>query len=556
MRKQLLLLILLLVTTEMSYSQNNGFAAETMAIHTNSKTFVTGETLLYKVYCFENEVNKLSTISKFAYIEIFNSKGESVVRNKIALTNGISNNEIFITTSFETGKYRLVGYTTWMQNNDNGKYFETELTIINPFQPFVNKEKRVSFVNKVQQDGPDFEKNISLSLNKKTIAAREKITLEIDNTSFKSLNGNFSLSVRKVDSLNFSNSNKLKSRNSDGKVSQINFLPELRGELLTGKIVTESSYKPLQNNSVGLSLMGERFDVKITKTNANGEFNFILDEAVVKEQAYIQVMDDFSNDFQIVIDKPTSVVVKTQTQGEEIYINPNFIPQIEERLVSCQIVNNYLAPVPVAKDAAFVPFYDPNQIEYILDDYKRFPSFKETIVELLPSVYFKQEAGVYSLHIRDFISAGDSYGKALVLVDGLMIQNVNDLFNYNTKNIYKISIVNKPYSYGSKLFSGIISVITFNKNYSLIPKEITPITVERFIPAPEYASINYTNDDSLKRIPDYRYQLMWNPNLIIENQKTTIDFYSSDIKGDFEITLEGFLDNGKQVFLKEFFSVK
>ena len=555
MRKFIYLIIAVFTFNAIALSQENSFPTESIYIHTNSETFISGESLLYKIYCFENSNNNLSKISKIAYVELFNSKGISLTRNKIELTDGIGNNEIFISTNYETGKYKLVGYTSWMQNNSSNKYFETEITIINPFKPFQNKEEKKSF-NKFQKNSKnDSNHDLLLSLNKKTFSSREKITLQIENKELKSTSNNFSISVRKIDSLNFDNSNNVISQKSSEKISTISYLPELRGELLSGKITTENPSKKLENNDVALSFTGEKLDLKVFRTNSNGTFNFILDKNITNNNAFIQVLDDESNDYKIILDNPTTTKLIGTNTNDEIYINPNFVNQIEERLISCQIQNTYDTQDIFKNDKTFFPFYNPNQTDYILDDYKRFPSFKETIIEIIPSVYFKQNKEQYNLNIRVYVTSGDSYGKAMVLVDGLLIQNLNELFNYNTKNIYKISVINKPYVYGSRIFSGVISIITFDKNYSLIPKEVTPITIERYSTSTKYNQPNYNNTD-LERIPDYRYQLLWKPNLEINNEKKSIEFYSSDIKGNFEITLEGFTDNGKHIVLKEYFSVE
>jgi len=555
MKKIIYLIIAVFTFNTIALSQENSFPAESIYIHTNSETFITGESLLYKTYCFENSSNKLSTISKIAYVELFNSKGVSLARNKIELTNGIGNNEIFISTNFETGKYKLIGYTSWMQNNSTNKYFETEVTIINPFKPFQNKEEKKSYNNFIKVSKDDSNHDLLLSLNKRTFSSREKIILEIDNNELKNTSNNFLISVRKIDSLNFIESKNIPSDKFNEKIRTVSYLPELRGELLSGKITTENPNKNLENNDVALSFTGEKFDLKIFKTNLNGEFNFILDKNITNNNAFIQVLDDETNDYKIILNNPITSQLINKNDNDEIYINPDFVNQIEERLISCQIQNTYSTLDTIKNNSSFFPFYNPNQADYILDDYKRFPSFKETIIEIIPSVYFKQNKEQYSLHIRDYVTSGDSYGKALVLIDGLMIQNVNELFNYNTKNIYKISVINKPYVYGSRIFSGIISIVTFDKNYTLIPKEVMPITIERYKTSTKYIEPNYNNTD-LERIPDYRYQLLWNPNLEINNKNKSIEFYSSDIKGNFEITLEGFTDNGKHIIVKEYFSVK
>lgn len=555
MRQHLLTVLALCIVHTFALGQENSFPAESLYIHTNTDTYLTGETVLYKVYCFDNTSSSVSKISKIAYIEIFDHKGISVSRNKIELVNGIGSNEIFITTKYKTGNYKLVGYTRWMQNNAaRSNYFEKDFTIINPFEPFQNKEKQstVKMGENLQQKVQN--KILAVTLNKSKFSTREKIKLEIEKINRTHFTGDLSLSIRKVDSLHF-NAPESNAAKPNTFVDVVSYLPEVRGELVTGKITTENATKNIHNIDVALSFTGAKFDLKIYKTNAKGEFSFILDRNITNSEAFIQVLDDDDDDYKISMDQPTQTSLSTKNNEEALFIDPKFINQIEERLVSCQILNSFSNPIEAKSNDNFVPFYNPNQTDYILDDFKRFPSFKETIIEIIPSVYFKQKNDRYSLHIRDYVSDGDSYGKALVLIDGLMIQNLNDLFNYNTKNIFKISVINKPYVYGSRLFSGIISIITFDKKYSLIPKEVTPISIERYRDASTFTAPDYAVTSS-DRIPDYRYQLAWHPFLKIEADKTSIEYYTSDVKGIFEITLEGFADDGQHVLTKSYFSVE
>ena len=67
---------------------------------------------------------------------------------------------------------------------------------------------------------------------------------------------------------------------------------------------------------------------------------------------------------------------------------------------------------------------------------------------------------------------------------------------------------------------------------------------------PDYQSEN------LERIPDYRYQLWWNPTGKFESEKDEFKFYTSDLTGEFEINLQGFTKNGKPISLKKYFKVE
>ncbi|MNL81466.1 hypothetical protein D3C87_2085940 [compost metagenome] len=57
------------------------------------------------------------------------------------------------------------------------------------------------------------------------------------------------------------------------------------------------------------------------------------------------------------------------------------------------------------------------------------------------------------------------------------------------------------------------------------------------------------------RIPDFRNQLLWNPDVKL-NKDSQTSFYTSDVAGNYEIRLEGFAKNGTPVSIKELIEVK
>ena len=535
--------------------------SESIFVHTNETTFVTGESILYKIYCLNNNTNQLSSISKIAYIELIDSTGTSIHRSKISLNNGVGNNEIFINTNYNTGNYKLISYTNWMQNNSKFKYFELDIVIINPFIPYdINKndtnKTTINSSNELTRNN-DFE----LDLEKKKYSKREKVELNLKTTSDKFYNGNYSISIRKIDGLKFANNNSAqnsyKNENFEKYLNskKIDFLPELRGELFSGKIQSNDKNSQEVEKHIALSIIGDPFDFKIVKTNKHGEFNFILNKEINNPNAFIQILEDNINEYNLQISEASKVKINT-TFKNNLHISNSSISDIENRLVASQIVNAYNEKEELKiRSKEIIPFYKYNAKEYILDDYKRFPSFKETILEIIPAVYFKEENGEYTLHIRDYVTSGDSFGKALVIIDGMLLQNVSELFNYNTSNIYKIDVINKAYSYGSKIFSGVIAITTFDREYISKSKNILPIQIERCISKKEFQNYNYNLDQDLTRIPDYRYQLAWEANFKMHQDSNRFIFYTSDIEGQFEISFEGFASNGEPISIKETFEV-
>ncbi|MFN7043805.1 MAG: hypothetical protein ACK4M1_01300 [Flavobacterium sp.] len=564
MRKYIILFAITFGFISNNLAQTNHFESETIFLHTNETTFVTGETLLYKIYCLNANTNELSKISKIAYVEIIDNYGTSISRNKITLNNSTGTNEIFINTSFNTGNYKLIAYTNWMLNNSKSKYFETTISIINPFIPNKNQqytESKTITSESFKDNTYSKNEDVVMNLSKYTYSKREKVELNIVPNSQKFIDGNYSVSVRKIDDLTFNkttNSIDFINSNPDKFINSntINYLPELRGELLSGKITTNDANKTINDKHIALSIIGEPFDFKIVKTNDKGEFHFILDKNLKKSEVILQIIENDLNDFQIKLNDKPKLEFNDGSSKNYPIIQEKHIKDIEARLVACQIVNAYSVKDSLKTNFSnFTPFYNYNAKEYILDDYKRFPTFKETIIEIVPAVYFKEKEGNYTLHIRDYVTAGESFGNALVLVDGLLLQDVNELFNYNTSNIYKISVVNKAYSYGSKIFSGVISITTFNREYTPKSKNILPIQIERCTTDITFQSLNYDSEKDFTRLPDYRYQLAWDTNVTLSKDANPFRFYTSDITGKFEIRFEGFSSKGEPISIKEYFEV-
>lgn len=551
---------------------------ENIFIHTNATTFVTGETLYYKLYCLNRVNNKLSQISKIAYIELIDSNKENVFTHKLFLENGTGQGDFFVPTTIKTGNYKLIAYSHWMLNMPVSEIFQLDIAIINPFQNYEkNGTNSVSNITSSPKEnirkennlieGSTFKnKDVTLNLNKKTFSNREQITLQIESLSEI---GNYSLSVRKVEDLirkpqlhakeyvtNHSQTiNELSSNENEI------ILPELRGEMITGMVVSKKESNTVANKTVAFSIPGNSYAFKIAKTNQSGKFIFNIDKAYYNSDIVLQITDDDRENFYIKLDKPRSVDHSLLPLISYLELTPDMKNSIQDRSTASQIENAYQNKKTdsIAKRTIPDSFFDPNAKEYILDNYTRFPTLKETIIEVVTEMYFKQKENNYTLHLRDtnFITE-EIPEPSLVLVDGLLIQNATELFDYKTENIYKISIVPGIYYYGPKAFNGIISITTKNNDFisKMNGDHILKTTISKPVIKKVYFQPDYSNGTKYERIPDYRNQLLWLPELTLDNRKKTISFYTSDITGTFEIVLEGFTDKGIPISLKEIIEVK
>lgn len=532
---------------------------ETIYLHTNATTFVSGENLYYKLYCLNPTDFTQSNISKVAYVELVGSENQILFNHKLFLENGAGQGEFFVPPSIATGTYKLIAYTNWMLNKTSAKLFETAITIINPYQD--DSENRINYNTISERNSPAVNPDFNLTLNKKLFSNREKVNLTIKSgDDYKK--GDYSLSVRKVETLpaaqpiNASEFTKIKDVSSIDLTNKL-ILPELRGEIISGHVSSTNNSFRLNDISVALSIPGKPFEFKLVKTNAEGKFIFNIDKKYTTSNFIIQVTDGYKEEYTVTIDKSNTPSFSIIEIKNDYKLSSDIKSKIEERSIASQIENAYYTNKSdtIIKTSDKRYFYSSFEKDYLLDNYTRFPTFKETIMEITREIYYTKNNNTYTLHAgyRDLTTALDE--PALVLVDGLYIQDLTELFDYKAENIDKISIVQGGYCYGGKIFNGVISVISKNNNfksnatgtYIINPIITMPLTNK------SYHTVNYSDETKLDRIPDYRNQLVWLPNVDLESE---ITFYTSDVSGVFEIVVEGFSKTGAPISIKEIIEVK
>ncbi|TDW49795.1 hypothetical protein EV144_102218 [Flavobacterium sp. 270] len=569
--KHIAVLTLLLSCQQIIFAQSNTALVElneidknlneSVFITTNTNSYLTGETLLYKIFCINKITNVPTKYSKVSYFELIDSNKKVVFTHKLFLENGSGNGDFFIPTTLETGTYKIVGYTNWMLNKNADEYFTTDIYIINPYQ---EKLTTASSQNGITVSEPVTDNNISFGFQTKTFNNRTPVELKVKTASDDFLKGNYAVSVRKADGFLTQNKTSFKdyqltnqNKAFNTPINNINFvLPELRGEIISGRIA--SAVGNIQNKKIALSIVGKNSDLKITKTDEQGRFNFNLEKANPGANIIVQILDENKADYTIEVNKAKQIDLSNLAFSNfQLTAASNSI--ITERLISSQVENAYYN---IKKDSLItpvklIPFYGALSKEYVFDDFTRFPTVQETITEVVSGVIYKKTNNNYEIQVYDYDENYESVLPPLVTVDGLILENLNEFFASSPKNLYKVNVVKGLYYYGAKSFNGLICFTTKNGDYETNLKGNFLIKPEILRPQPkkEYFQPDYSNNKN-SRIPDYRHQLLWLPNADLSKINSDIQFYTSDVSGKFEVTLEGFSASGKPVFIKEIIDVK
>lgn len=571
------IILFVLINAQFTSAQQTITLDETVFVHLNATTLVTGETLLYKVYCLKSSDKTTSFISKIAYVELVDDTKKTVYKNKIPLENATGQGDYFIPTTLKTGKYKLIAYTNWMLNKPVSELLQIDLTIINPYKAIEKtSNEKVGDTNNSNTFNTHNEntsnqdsirnKNIKLTLNKNTFTNRELVDLKFESTNASFSDGSYSLSVRKLDGLpnkkqisaiDFSKDHSsvlLDLQNQENKI----IMPELRGEMISGRISSNNNNDKVENIVIALSLPGTSYTFKTVKTDANGNFIFNINNTYYTPEITVQILNNQAANYNITLDNNPEVdhsKLNFETNSNLSYTTKE---SLLNRSISSQIENAYYHKKVdnLLKTPTIDPFYYPAAKEYILDNFARFKTLKETTTEVVIDVFIKQKDDKIYLHVNDPSIFPQLPEPALVLVDGLYLENQNELMTYNMKNVYKVEVIIGRYYVGPKSFNGLISFTTFDKDFKSTQKAgyILKTSLLRPLHKKKYNKIDYTNLTDNERIPDYRNQLFWNPEVKLNSD--TNSFYTSDVSGIFEINLQGFAKNGSPVFIKEIIEVK
>ena len=541
------------------------FPKEIVELSINSDVFLAGELLHYKAF-IRNASKQQSQLSKIVYVSLRNQKDSLVFNHKLKVVNSSANGDFFIPSNLKTGVYKLIGYTNFSKNNAADAFVQKDVYIVNTFIKdgvstkigdtiFMTASAKKDF--KASENEANVE-GLKISLNKETFGLREKVIINLQNT-LKNTTGDYLLSVRKINPVDISG----KIPTATNAVSSDKFyVPELRGELISGVVLSNVDNSAITNKEVALTIPGRDYIFKIAKTNSNGRFFFSVSGYYNSENSIVQLYGNESdkNSYKVILDKKELPIQKNESYF--LKLDVALKDWLSERSIQLQVENAYF---DTKKDSILSTkinpyFYEELGTVFKLDDYTRFPSVRETFVEVITLAAIRGTGANAKFVINNEYDPNQIAKfndlAPLVLMDGILIQDNSELLNYSARDIDNIRVINYPYRYGSKIYSGIIAVETKKGGFvpNLTKDYIEEINLPPTIGQKKYYRPDYSNA-VLTRIPDYRVQLLWEPKVEFSEKGYSATFYTSDVSGTYLISMEGFNKKGNYMVIKKYFTV-
>ncbi|MCK7589956.1 hypothetical protein M0G43_05160 [Subsaxibacter sp. CAU 1640] len=543
------------------------FPEEQVILTANTTVALSGQVIYYVFNC--RSIDFENTVSDIGYVELVSESNTVIFKHKHHLENGFSSGDYFLPATVKSGHYKLIAYTQWSLNNHKHNAFDQkDVYIINPYLNAADNDLKMDFTDKNPYVEVSRRNDLKLNIvndsiglkidtDSKVYGLRSKVNLTITNSVDYKKFESYSISVKKIDSINVETIFPTEKQSQQISLNK-NHLPEMRGELIYGRVTNIKSGLPVENIGVSLSIPGDDYIYKSSKTNKRGEFYFNLFEAYPQERAVIQIIGDDRGDFELTLSPKLF-----DRYGELAFYDLKLDTNIESYIVQNSIFNQVeSAYYDIKRDSVLIniptnSFYGMPNKAYVLDDFTRFNSMKETFVEVVQEAAIRNNDGKHRFVVYDFdnpFSGNYENIKPLLLLDGLQIQDEEFLVNYNPREVASVSLVKGVYSIGSVMYNGIIDIkLKKAQNHFSFGDFIK----SREIPKPALKKIYFRQNyvEEKKRIPDFRTQLLWEPNLNENTPVTSIQFYTSDISGYYLITVRAYDNFGENIILNETFRV-
>jgi hypothetical protein len=317
------------------------------------------------------------------------------------------------------------------------------------------------------------------------------------------------------------------------------------------------------NADISLSVVGKSAICQFGKTNTRGEFMFVVNRFFGPKEIVVQPFLHDESGCYVELNQPFCGTFGGSTPGK-FYLDSTRAVQINNAVISMQ-VNNLYKPFRQKNNAEKInsdikDFYGHPSRRILLSDYIELTNIREVVKEIISEVrvYKKYDKSWFRIAYDNPFQRLEN--QALVLVDGVPVNEIESLLDMPSKDVERIDIISARYFYADFVFDGVMSFFTRKGNLNNLKFDDSVFRqIYEGCQEPEKFYSPAYNIDTLKssRIPDFRNTLYWAPSLDTDkNGKSSAEFYASDEPGDYNAIIEGITSTGKPIYCIRKFRIK
>jgi hypothetical protein len=339
------------------------------------------------------------------------------------------------------------------------------------------------------------------------------------------------------------------------------FLPEIAGKIVTGRVVPNKDNLPINGITAYLSMPSKRTQFRSSMSDQNGKLKFQFNDFFNDDQVIAQIEKNNAANYKIEISNP---FVKSTTNS-----STDFLPytndekfQINRYHRDLEVQNYYNQDMVNKFESNSIDtsaFYHKADERYLLDDYSRFNTLEEVFREYMTNVKLNKSGENYNIAVYDNVQKRFFSNQPLILLDGYPITDLNKFMSFDPLKIRKLEIVDRMYFLGNMTYYGVMNFTTYTgkmEGYDLDPQAVVldfkGLQSQREFITPDYAVKDQVNT----RLPDFRHLLFWSADVNTnEKGKNELSFFTSDVPGKYVIVVQGLNQEGKTGYQEMTFEV-
>lgn len=547
MKKLSLTILAALLAYTAAFAQNH--LSERVYVSSDRDVYLAGDDFFFSAFCLDMTSGGLSGASAVAYIEICSPEGP-VQTAKVALKSGRGSGLVSLKNTIPTGNYRVVAYTAQCFN-EQGYDFEEGSKVIAIINPFTTE--RSSSGADIIDDGAYSELKAEGLPSAGNVSAAFDGVLTVKNSSGKPVT--LSVAISHDDGIfHQASANPVTFRKEATKGTSFTDSRELEyeGEIVRARVrgINPDSFDSVAGAETFFSVPGRISDVYSSILDNDGLTSFYTENVYGDVEAFLEVYAPGSG-CHLDVESPFKSV---RASGlEPLPLAKCIEDRIRERSVAMQVheasgADSLYCSLPVLSKSVF----DGDGIEYVLDDYTRFPLMEELFIEFIKEARVKKtdDGRVIVVYLQDTYKPATFVQQqpALALLDGVPVLDQEKLFSYDPLLVERIVVYPYTYNLGHWSFSGIVNFITYKRNMPSFDFDENARVVDfQGVSFPMMSNLPSGNAD----FPDMRETVLWHPQVEIgPGESRLLDYVLPSYGGRFNVVIEGFDSEGEPQYFK------
>ncbi len=385
--------------------------------------------------------------SKVAYVEISDTR-QMCAQAMVALENGVGWGEIALSPNMHSGNYQMTVYTRGMRNHGAAVYFKSVVGIVNAerlsrrddvvFQPKEKYSANASVLqtdNMLRKEGDELVVNLAKEQLGHCTVSIERLGLQTDYCAAPA--------------------EQTEKNGGDGKKYSF----EIEGHIVSARAAkSDVDAANMVGFKTRMVLVGQTASVYDGQPQEDGSFCYYTSNIYETQPAIVNGYDNEGNAVQMKLMSPFAVTIPHTLPELTVYCDKDELIARSNEARRQNAINDWLKSDTIVHSTGFMSS-EPDRF-YDLDNYAKFNTIHEVLIEFVKGVKRKKHHGVNFLYTIEPETRRYSDWPALVLLDGMPVYDIDEILTYDAHLVRYVQIYNCRYSFGNSCCQGVISFIT------------------------------------------------------------------------------------------------